>query len=245
MITWNVGMRDQFKSIAQYYNDIYFKEDAYEKESKIIMSLIRKHKKSDGNYLLDVACGTGTHIKFFAKKYKVYGLDYSKEMLIVARENYPDVKFFRRNMVDFRLKLIFDVILCLYGSIGLVLTVGNLNKTLKNLSDHLKPGGILVLVPWSNTEDFKDKIVTDVVKKPNIKIVRMENVQKSGANKLKITYHYLIGKNKKVKYLTGEFNGGLFSRQQYRNSIQKAGLKIIKIYQGKDIQMGMAYICTK
>jgi len=238
-------MRDQFKSIAQYYSDIYFKEDIYEKESKVILSLIKKYKQSDGNYLLDVACGTGTHVNFFSKKYKVYGLDYSKEMLMIARRNYPNVKFLHRNMVDFHLKLTFDVILCLYGSIGFVQTVKNLNRTLKNLSSHLNPSGILVLVPWSNTEDFKEKIVTDIIKKPNIKIVRMENVRKSGSNKLKITYNYLIGKNKKVQHLTGEFNAGLFSKQQYRKSIQKAGLKIVKIFQGKDIQMGMAYICTK
>ena len=240
-----MNMKDQFKSIAQYYNDIYFKEDTYEKESKIILSLIKKHKESDGNNLLDVACGTGTHIKFFARKYKVYGLDYSKEMLMIARKKYPDAEFFRRNMVDFHLKLTFDVILCLYGSIGLVQTVGDLNKTLKNFSNHLKPGGILVLVPWSNTKDFKEKIVTDMVKNPDIRIVRMENVQKLGLYKVKITSHYLIGKNRKIKHLIGEYNIGLFSKQQYRESIQKAGLKIIEIYHGKDIQMGMAYICTK
>ncbi len=238
-------MRDQFKLIAVYYNDIYFKEDIYEKEVEIILSLINKYRKSDGNYILDVACGTGTHIKFFPKKYKVYGIDYSKEMLMIARKNNPNVKFFHRNMVDFRLKLKFDVILCLYGSIGFVQTVGNLNKTLKNFSDHLKPGGILILVPWSNTEDFKEKIVTDKVKNPNIKIVRMENVQRSEPNKVNITYHYLIGANNRVKYLTGVYNCGLFSKQQYVKSIKKAGLKIMKIFLSKDIQMGMAYICNK
>jgi len=73
----------------------------------------------------------------------------------------------------------------------------------------------------------------------------MENVKRSGVNEVQITYHYLIGKNNKVKYFTGKFSAGLFSRQQYRKSIQNAGLKIIKIHQDKNIQMGIAYICTK
>ena len=237
-------MQNQIK-LAKYYNNIYYKEDVYERESEFIISLIEKYKKNNGLNLIDVACGTGTHIKFFSKKYNVFGLDYSIEMLDIAKKCYPNIRFFHDNMISFQLNITFDIILCLFGSIAFVQNVDNLNKALSSFSNHLNPGGILILVPWSNTEDFKDKIVSDMVKKPEIKIVRMENVQRSKCNEVEITHHYLIGKDGQIKYLTGKSYIGLFSKKEYQKSIKDSGLNIVEIYESKEIQMGMAYICTK
>jgi SAM-dependent methyltransferase len=64
-----------------------------------------------------VACGTGTHIKFFLDKYHVFGLDLADEMLDLARERYPDVHFYNLSMIDFDVDERFGAIVCLFGSI--------------------------------------------------------------------------------------------------------------------------------
>jgi SAM-dependent methyltransferase len=236
---------DQSTEIAKYYDDIYFKEDVYKKEAERISQIIETYKKSEGNKLLDVACGTGTHFKFFTQKYDVSGLDYSQQMLKIAKKKYPNIRLFHYSMDKFNLNTRFDVIVCLYGSIAFVKTVQRLNRTISNFADHLNPNGLLLIVPWSCREKFRDKIVTDRVKKNGTKIVRMENVQKRGSDKVAIESHYLIGKNRKIQYIRSKSVIGLFSRANYLNAISKAGLKLIDQYEDDDIQMNEIFICKK
>lgn len=52
-----------FDKSAPYYDVIYNAAGKnYKTESKRLRQFIRRHKKSKGNALLDVACGTGRHI---------------------------------------------------------------------------------------------------------------------------------------------------------------------------------------
>lgn len=235
-----------FSNLSSYYDSIYYKSEIYEQEANLISKFVTKYKKNNNNKLLDVACGTGTHIKFFLPKFKVYGLDLSKEMLQVAQKNYPGIQFFNKNMIDFDINIEFGVIICLYGSIGFVQTIDNLFKALKSFENHLVAGGILILVPWSTKEHFKEKIVSDRVKIDNCQIARMEIVQKIKQDKVKITYHYLIGKDNEIKYYTGNHPLiGLFSENGYLEAIKNANFEIVEDYSGKNIQMAKAFVCRK
>jgi len=69
-----------YRQLANYYDEIYHFKD-YQKEAEKIETLINQYKKSPGNNLLDVACGTGNHIAYFKQHYSVEGLDFSSEML--------------------------------------------------------------------------------------------------------------------------------------------------------------------
>ena len=235
---------DAFSRLAKYYDAIYYRADVYETESNVVSHLIEKHSRSPNRKLLDVACGTGTHIEFLLRNYHVFGLDLSEEMLQVERAKHPDVCFYNASMTDFNIQQRFGAIICLYGSIGFVQTVENLQKTLKTFAAHLDVGGVLVLVPWSNREEFSEKIVSGRVKTADLHIVRMEKVERSAEDRVRITYHYLIGEGMEVKTYTGEHPAiGLFSLSEYRDAIIQAGLEIVEIYRGQEIHMGMAYVC--
>ena len=81
-----------YRQLASYYDEIYHFKD-YQKEAQKIETLIQQHKKSSGDQLLDVACGTGNHIEYLKQHYTVEGLDSSSEMLRIARKKLPDVVF--------------------------------------------------------------------------------------------------------------------------------------------------------
>ncbi len=57
-------------------------------------------------------------------------------------------------MLDFELGKQFDVVTCLFSSIGYVQTVPNLRRAIQNMSDHLKPGGVLMIEPWFSRTQF-------------------------------------------------------------------------------------------
>ena len=70
----------EYNELAKYYDLIHSDLD-YEKSAKGIDKLIQLHLRSKGNKLLDVACGTGTHIKYLEDKYNCTGIDWNEEML--------------------------------------------------------------------------------------------------------------------------------------------------------------------
>ena len=108
-----------YKELAKYYDLIYHWKD-YEIECSTIKELIKKYKKPEGNLLLDVGCGTGMHIKYFKDDFSCTGIDINSEMVEVAKSKVADVKFQQGDMINFSLKNSFDVILCLFSSIGYV-----------------------------------------------------------------------------------------------------------------------------
>src|SRR5208337_3581881 len=91
-----------FEKSAGYYDAIY---DAvgkdYGREAKRLRELIRKHQKSTGKTLLDVACGTGRHISFLKQSFEVEGLDLDRKLLAIARRRNPDITFHYGNMLNF------------------------------------------------------------------------------------------------------------------------------------------------
>jgi SAM-dependent methyltransferase len=232
-------MNDEFADIAAYYDELYVKSEQYEREAERTLALAETYKLSVGNNLLDIACGTGGHIPYWRDRYTVTGIDLSPAMLDRAMQKYPDIEFHPADMIDFTLEQNFDVIVCLYGSIGFVRTLENLNKTISNFSKHLKPGGILCLTPWSTQEEFEPKIVVDAVKHPHIRISRMENVKRKAPDLVEVDFHHLVGRDGEVSYHTQSMEIGLFSRQQYLDALRKVQLELMEYYQGSDMPMGM------
>ena len=58
-----------------------------------------------GGRILDLGCGNGTLTKTLQNKgYLVIGMDASRELLDIAKKNYPDIEFIHGDATDFTLK---------------------------------------------------------------------------------------------------------------------------------------------
>src|ERR1017187_5990880 len=97
-------MRKQilYTDLARYYKLIYSWKD-YQKEAVTIRRLIAKYKRSKGNDLLEVACGTGRHIQHLKDKFHVLGTDISARMVGLARQKFKGARFQRADMVTLNL----------------------------------------------------------------------------------------------------------------------------------------------
>ncbi len=101
---------------------------------------------------LDLACGTGGLTReLHAAGIGVTGLDGSAEMLRVAAERLPDVKFIAGDLRDFELTselsgsgpLTFDLVSCVFDSYNNLLGDGDLGRALSRAYRALNPGGLL------------------------------------------------------------------------------------------------------
>jgi predicted TPR repeat methyltransferase len=59
-----------FSHTAQYYDAIYLSMKDYSAEADQLTAFIRTYRRSIGNRLLDVACGTGLHFSYLKQQYQ-------------------------------------------------------------------------------------------------------------------------------------------------------------------------------
>lgn len=216
-----------FSKSAHYYNEIYASAGKdYAAEARKVHAIIREHKRSKGKTLLDVACGTGSHTGRLAKYYQVEGLDLDAGMLKVAKRKYPDIRFHQGNMINFDLARQYDVVVCLFSSIGYVCTKSGLHRAIRNMAKHLLAGGVLLVEPWFSPEQWTPGHVSTLqVERPDVKIVRMSySGQKRRIST--IEFQYLIGTSKGIEHEVEIHELGLFTHAEYLAAFKAAGLTV-------------------
>lgn len=219
-----------FSMTADLYDVIYgAKGKDYQAESQHIHEIIQKTKKSSGNTMLDVGCGTAVHLTYLEKHYQPEGLDLDRKMLDMAKERLPHIPFHQGNMTEFNLDKQFDVIISLFSVIGYVKTVDKLNQTLQNISHHTCPGGVVIIEPWYSPEHYKDRDLTIpraiFIDEPELKVARMSEGSINGRI-LTLTLHYLISTREGVRYITETDDLGLFTNEEYTTAFKRAGLTV-------------------
>ena len=221
-----------FKSLAKHYDLLYSWKD-YKKEVGTIRELIRAHKKSAGNDLLEVACGTGKHAELLQNDFSIVATDLNEDMLRIARARCKRVSFVRADMANLELGRQFDVVLCLFSSIGYVRTRTRLRKTLFNFARHLKCGGVAIIEPWWTKGNYKPGAISmTTVGDEDIKIAR-QLVSKVRGNVSIMDMHYLIAeRNKAVTHHVDRHELGLFERRETLDLMRQAGLQPHVLEQG-------------
>jgi len=211
-----------FTRSAGFYDALYqFKN--YAAASQQLHELIQQYN-ANAKTLLDVACGTGKHLEHLREYYRVEGLDINADLLRTARQRCPEARFHTGNMIHFNLKHKFDVITCLFSSIGYVKLVENLDRTIASMARHLEPGGLLVMEPWLNPETYwTGKITANFVDEPDLKIAWMYTSEIEGKVSI-FNINYLVGTPEGVEHFVERHEMGLFTHEEYLGAFQKGGL---------------------
>ncbi len=220
---------------AAIYDAIYHAMGKdYAGEVRKLKAFIREHKRSAGNSLLDVGCGTGGHIAYLRENFHVEGLDNSAEMLALARTKYPDVIFHQADMADFDLGHQFDVITCLFSAIGYAETLPRLFQMLASFARHLKPGGVVLAEPWFGPGVLDTgKVHAIFVDEPELKIARM-NINRVEGRRSFLDFNYLVGTPDGIENFFETHELGIFAEDEYQQAFTDAGLRVIHDEQGLD-----------
>lgn len=207
------------------YDQIYSWKD-YGKEARVIRALVRRYGPRGARSLLDVACGTGGHLAHLARWFRASGVDANPRMLSIARRKLPGTHLVVGRMQTFRLREQFDVITCLFSSIGYARSEGDLVRTLRNLARHLAPGGIVIVEPWLTPRDYHVGHVAFMsCGTREAPLVRM-NVSDLRRGRSVMNMHHLGLVDGQVRHWVERHEMALFDRPTMRRAFRAAGLEV-------------------
>jgi SAM-dependent methyltransferase len=213
-----------FNKTAQYYDLIYSFKD-YTDEAAKISALIR-HELPGAKTILDVACGTAEHAKLLSNEFQVDGIDLEPAFVDIAKHKVPSGGFWLADMTAFSLPKKYDVIQCLFSSIGYLKTKDLVVKALDCFKQHLNPAGIILVEPWLTPEMFETGHSNmRTVETDNLKICRV-NITELEGNISHLNFHYLIVTTTKIEHVTEDHALTLYSVKEMLECFKEAGLHV-------------------
>lgn len=214
-----------YSKTARYYDRLYAWKD-YEGEVRKLVGLPGPPAEGRRRTLLDVACGTGLHLRYLVDHFDAQGLDLCPELLEVAREKLPGVPLHLGDMADFDLGRRFDVVTCLFSSIGYVRTRDRLQAAMRCMAAHLEPGGMLIVEPWFTAAQWRPGTVHGTyIDDPELKIARVStSLVRDGLSVFDL--HHLIGTPEGTVHIVERHEMGLFEEEEMTAALESTGLEV-------------------
>lgn len=214
-----------FSETAELYDRLYSFKDYPDEAARLREMVVAAGGPGEGT-LLDVACGTGLHARALARHYAVEGMDLDAGLLEVARERLPGVAMHHADMRDFDLGRTYDVVTCLFSSIGYAATLESMRAAMAAMARHVAPGGALVVEPWFGPDEFKPGYVHLLThEEPEVKIARMGLGHIEGRVSV-LNFEYLIGRTDGITRAAERHELGLYTDAEMRAAMEDAGLRV-------------------
>lgn len=212
-----------FSSSVPHYDRIYAFKD-YAAEARQVVDLVRRHGQPESRTLLDLACGTGKHLERLRDTFEVEGVDLVPGMVEQAARRLPGVRI---TVGDFRaldLGRRFDVVTCLFSSIGYATTEADLHATWRTMARHLAPGGVSIVEPWFVPSAIDvGHVGLRVIDEPGFKLVRMNSMALDGRLS-SMDMHHLVGTPDGVEHFVERHVLACWTPVEMDAAIRAAGL---------------------
>lgn len=228
-----------YNELAKYYD--LFNYSDYGKQSMFLSKIFDKYSKDclNNRQVLDLACGTGEHIKLLKDKFIISGQDINWGMIKVARAKNKKIKIAQGDLNKLKIKTNFyGLIYCFSSSIQYILNPADLLKTFLAINKGLSAGGIFAFDLSYCKENWKEGYVgISTVIKDDLQIVEIFKSR----SKNNISYYnpvYLINEKNKFKFYIDEHQIYLYKINQIKKLLKIAGFKKVLVkadYEDKNL----------
>jgi SAM-dependent methyltransferase len=153
-------------------------------------------------------------------------VDINEAMLDMARKKLPGVPLHQADLLEIDLGRRFDVVACLFSSIGYLRDEAELNRGIAAMAAHLESDGVLIVEPWILPGDFKSGTLHGLfVDRKDLKLARM-NVSRVEDGVAVMDMHHLVGTEKGIEYFIERHELTLFPPQAYLAAFASARLEV-------------------
>ncbi len=139
---------EAYSSFAQVY-DLFMDNVPYEEWSTYLIGLLKEHGVEDG-LVLDLGCGTGKMTRLLEKAgYDMVGIDYSEEMLGIAREQQfedadSSILYLLQDMRELELDGTVRAVVSICDSMNYILEDEELEQVFRAVNRYLDPKGMFI-----------------------------------------------------------------------------------------------------
>ncbi len=217
-----------FDDSAGFYDLIYGSFKDYAAEAVIVSEWIERYRAGAAS-LLDVACGTGEHARHLAARgFAVDGIDINPAFVRIAQTKVPTGRFAQADMSAFSLGRRYDAVVCLFSSIGYVLTLERLGSTLVALADHLDDHGVLLVEPWFTPGTWSSGQVHQQSASSGGVLVSRMGYSGVDGRVSSIRFEYLIGtEGQGIEHRAEMHELGLFTKAEMTDAFERVGLEVV------------------
>jgi hypothetical protein len=142
----------------------------------------------------------------------------------MASEKRPDGKFQIADMQRFELGSKFDILICLFSSIGYLVTAEAIYSALGCFKAHLAPGGAIFIEPWIERDAWRTgEAHVRVGEDDHRKVCRVMTSDREGDLSILIG-HYLLAEGTNVRYAVERHELLLLDRDQWQDFFREAEL---------------------
>ena len=215
-----------FDRSAHVYDLLYGGMKSYAAEADDLAALILE-RRPGATSLLDVACGTGEHLRLLAARFEdLAGIDLDEGMLGVARDKLPDTRLERADMRTFDLGRTFDAVTCLFSSVGYLVSTEELDAAIARMAAHLGPGGVLVVDGWIRPDAWRDGVNFHALaaSDDDAAAARVTRSSREG-DRTTLEFRYLVATADGFETMEEVHVMTLFADEDYRAAFTRAGLE--------------------
>lgn len=222
-----------YEKFAQVY-DIMMEDTPYESWAEYIEQIFDKFG-SEPKLILDLGCGTGTMSTIFSRKgYDMIGIDFSSDMLMIAKEKTErvgaKVLYLNQDMTDFELYGTVDCIVSLCDSLNYITDEDQLKKVFSLVNNYLEPKGLFIFdmnTPYKFRKVLSDKTFAEAYE--NCAYI-WENYfyEEESINEYKLTL--FIDEDENYQRYEEIHYEKAYSIENIQRLIEEAGLKLEGIY---------------
>jgi SAM-dependent methyltransferase len=211
---------------ASVYDVVYAGDYPYSDAALSVHGLIQA-RHPGARTVLEAACGTGLFAVEMSRWYEVSGLDAASDMLAECARRLPDMKLHEGDMAHFTLGRSFDAVICMFSSIGYVVSPDRLRSALQSFAAHLVPGGVVVVEPWIYPEGWIDNHTTvDSWRSEGMDVARVISSERDG-RKVTMRWGFAVARpGGEVDAFVENHPTGLFDHQEYLTAFAEAGLRV-------------------
>lgn len=230
-----------FTPTARVYDVVYGHLD-YAGTADLVEALVRE-RNPDATSILDMSCGTGRHLEHWRDRFEaVEGADIDPAMLAVARERLgDDVPLHVADFTDFDLGRVYDVVTCMFSSIGYAHTPERLDAAVAAMARHLAPGGVLIVEPWLLPHMVQPPYIRSAVAATDEMVVlrTSRHLAPGDEHVTDMEFAYLVTTSAGSELVTERHVMGLFTAARYVEAFEQAGLQAEFLEDGTRLARGL------
>lgn len=234
-----------YTDLAEFYDALFGKPaEQIQRDTTDIQDIAEKHHQETPVSLLDVSCGTGTHITRLSSQYDCLGLDYNREMLTIADSKTDDtVTLIQGDMWNLPVHADADITTLLFDAALFADDEAELTLLFSEIYTTVAPGGVALIEAFTapteaaetdahddhgEEDPSESQVLTATNEGTELEVTQTMGVE-DGQQVMAMDYT-VTGPDGQQRRCSEEFRFTLFGKQQILDAARAAGFTTVTHY---------------